>query len=179
MDKPTGRLIEREFVLGGIAAGLIGGVLMGVLEMVISRSNGHGLFAPFRLIDSVVRGAPVGTEHATGAVVGFLIHLFISGCLGGVFAITLRLLRRLSGMIDAIWFGLAFAVIAWGAATEVFVLYDARLPDFGTVLSITPEKWLLAHVLFGLSLGLTPVLARLFYRSEEVEEEDSRQGLAA
>jgi hypothetical protein len=178
MEKPKNRLIEREYLLGGICAGLVGGLLMAVVEMLISRSHGHGAYAPFRLIDFVMRGAPAGTAPTTGAFAGFLLHMAISGILGGVFSIPLRLLRRLSGMIDALWFGLMFSVIVWSAATELMVLFD-RIPDFGVVLSITPEKWLLAHIVFGASLGLTPIFAKFFYRGEVREEEEVQRGLAA
>ncbi len=179
MDMPKNRLIEREFLLGGIAAGLIGGVLMALLEMGISYFKGSGLFAPLALIDSVARGtSTVSTEHPADAVYGLLIHLLISALVGGTFAIGLRLMRRLSGMIDAVWAGLAFGVIVWGAARNL-VLLPYGHPTGSSPLDTSPEIWFLGHVIYGASLGLTPVIAKWFYRGEEWEEEEERRGLAA
>lgn len=179
MQKPGNRLVEREFVLGGISAGLLGGGLMAALEVGISYSMGHGLFAPLILIDEVVGGSSyTGGNTALKVALGFAILLGISACLGGIFAICLRLLRRLSGMIDAAWFGLAFGTIVWGATRNVMLLPNTD-GDLGAALAISPEKWFLAHVVFGATLGLTPVVAQWFYRGEAEEEQDHRKDLAA
>jgi hypothetical protein len=176
----TKRYIEREFVAGGIAAGLIGGVLMAALEGVISYSNGLGFFAPLAVIDGVFRGANANAQGwtATNALVGAIIHLVLSGCLGGIFAIAYGFFRRLTAMLDAFWAGVVFGVIVCAAVNQVFLL-DSR-PDVGLMMSVTPEKWFLAHIVFGASLGLTPVLARLFDREaeEEFEREEDLQAAA-
>lgn len=169
MEKPSSRLIEREFVMGGIAAGLIGGLLMAILEMGISYSKGHGYLAPLRLIDDALRGpSPIGPN--TEAFVGFLIHMAISACLGGVFAIGFRLFRKLTGMIDAFWAGLVFAVIVWGGMRNGLLLLYSNT-DVSSLLDSSPEHWFLAHLVFGATLGLTPILARAFRRSEDVKAE--------
>lgn len=171
MEKPSSRLIEREFLMAGIAAGLIGGVIMALLEMGISYSQGHGFFAPLRLIDGAVRGTKsIAAGPGTEAVVGFLIHLVISACLGGIFAIGYRLFRRLTGMLDAFWAGIAFGIILWGAVRNLFLLFYSH-PRLTAILSASPEQWFLAHLAFGAALGLTPILARKFRSREDLRAE--------
>jgi hypothetical protein len=138
----------------GAVAGLIGGTLLGVLEVTAAVQSGDGLLWPWRMAASVVLGGGAFKVSAGEAFfTGIVIHLLLSAACGAVAAMLYEwsewshryraewVLACVAGAVfgGLIWF-VNFPLIAAG-----FLPWMWRL-DQGVQLAL--------HISFGVALGV-------------------------
>jgi hypothetical protein len=147
------RLVWRE----GVYAGLVGGCVLGVLEIVASAASGP--LVPVRMAASVFLGRS-GLEGRTAGhlFVGVVVHLALSLLFGLWYgALTLRFSpksRRSFGFQAGL--GLLYGVLVWAVnfqlLARLFFPWFLRVPQF--------QQALLHAVGFGLPLALAYELAQ-------------------
>lgn len=149
MVTDTKKIINREISAGDAAIdGLLGGVLAGLAMaaylLVYAWVSGVGL------LDMLALFAP---NAESGALVGVLAHLAVSGIYGALFGVGYAMLLRRKDFSPPIW---VHAVI--GAAYGLLLLAAAWLilfPATGSRMQEIPLTHLaIGHVLYGAALGL-------------------------
>lgn len=131
-----------DVAVDGLLAGLLAGALMAALLVLAEFFAGTGVTETLGRFDPSGSGAPMA---------GVLFHLAVSGIYGVVFALVFRFLaRRRPRLLRHGWLiGGAYGVLLWAAARFVFVSsFNNSLAETAALL------FLLAHILFGLVLGL-------------------------
>jgi hypothetical protein len=112
-------------------AGTIGGVVVTALE-IVARARGIPVNVPMML--GTMAGSPPGP---TSSLIGFAIHLILSGATGLVYAWAFQTIaRRADGMVG-LGFGLVHALmagIAMGVISAVHPLMPAEIPAPGFFL---------------------------------------------
>lgn len=136
-----------DIAVDGLLAGLTAGVVMGVFLVVVELIAGVGV------VEALARFDPGGSESA---VAGALFHLAVSALYGVVGALVYRAVIGRSPSLAA-WgwlLGGAYGLLLWGLAQVILVPGVYRTADV-----IPPLLFAMAHLLFGLVLGL--LLTRL------------------
>lgn len=121
----------------GVAGGLVGGVLFGILMQA------SGMLPMVAML--------VGADSA---LVGWVVHLAISAFLGALFVLLLG--RWTTSLLPSVAAGLAYGAAWWvlGALT----LMPARLGGETFVVDDMALRSLVGHLLFGAVLGTAVVL---------------------
>lgn len=140
--KPVG-----DVAVDGLLAGLLAGLVMGAFLVSVELLAGVGV------LEALARFDPGGNQSA---VSGVLFHLAVSALYGVIGALLFRLVqgRRPSWTRWGWLFGAVYGLALWAVAQAILVpgVYD-------TADVVPPLLFGLAHLLFGLVLGL--VLSRL------------------
>ena len=127
----------------GLFGGMIAGIAMAVYLMLAGLTFGQG---PLDLLNSF------GGNGGSTPLVGLLLHLGVSGVYGIVFALICRLTARRMGLKPALWLvglsGGIYGSLLWILAQTIL------LPATSSPLTAIPSgHFLLAHLIFGISLG--------------------------
>jgi hypothetical protein len=147
-----------DMLTTGIVAGLIAGLAMILFEMIWMAVAGVGFWIPARLVGTVAYGVP-GFLHGAGPIiVGLLIHFGIAILWGVLFA----WIGPLDDPLAALFGGAAYGLFILAFMTFL-ILPSTDALMLRAVVTMLP-MWILAHVVFGVSLVLTPVLRRAFAR---------------
>jgi uncharacterized membrane protein YagU involved in acid resistance len=127
--------VVQKGVLAGLAGGLVFGAMMAMQEML------------------PMVGMLVGTESA---LVGFIVHLLISGFAGAIFG--LLAVRLPAGWGAALGAGAVYGVIWWIAGALILMPLMLGMPEM--VFQIGQMQWmsLLGHLIFGLVTAVVFVL---------------------
>ncbi len=145
----------RMDVGSGLIAGIFGSLGIMVVVTIILVLNGHDIWEAVRLIATVVYGpdAVIGTGPI---VIGTIIHLMTGGILGIVFALLLPCMPR------GIWVvaGLIYGFAAWIVST--FLILPLLAPPM-IAADASVSILLLAHVAYGLILGLASASYKLWW----------------
>jgi len=161
-EVPTWPTTRRGVVLGGAPKVNIAGIAMAVFIMISSAIAGRGFWTPIELFGAVFtnpRSSP-GAAFVYGAV----LHLLISATLGIIFASFIRY----STWVVALVFGAASAIVVWGIVTWVGLpLFDSGLSRLLRAIAL---PWFLAHVVFGVTLAITPRLVSQYSRPQVVAQ---------
>jgi hypothetical protein len=146
---------SRDTVIVGAVAGIAAGVAMSFWAVLTSIWHGVGLLSSFELIGATFMGSgPVGT--GLGMILyGFLVHTLMSAALGILF--TLLLPKDISCR-QACAGGVAYGLAVMLAMT--FVITPIVNPVMREAVTLFPKSWLIQHALFGVALGLVPLLWR-------------------
>lgn len=137
----------------GIGAGLIAGVAMAAFLTIDAEVTGAGAWLPERLIAGSVQGVRALVSGPGAIVEGILLHLLTSAMFGAIFAVLLG--QRNPGAIT-ILYGWAFALAILLAMT--FVALPSIDPTMAARVRVVPVVWLIAHLIFGTGIALTPLL---------------------
>ncbi len=119
----------------GALAGLLGGLTLGLAQLIISLAFGESAMTPFRLVSSLVLGSPLRTKSMSNALViliGGGMHFIIAILFGMLFAAVLSLFWQISAR--------RWVLLAYGAMFGFFlyeVSFLAVLPVFYPGL----ERW--------------------------------------
>jgi hypothetical protein len=123
-------------IIGGLAGGVVFGVLMAMMDMIVMVAQ------------------LVGSSSAT---VGWIVHLAISAFIGASFAVLLGSLAKT--LVPAAVVGMGYGVVWWVLGALLIMPAQLGMPVFE--LNTTAWQSLMGHLLFGLVLGIVyAVLAR-------------------
>ncbi len=171
MQERTGRL-----AVGGLIAGMAASAVMVAYAMVAAATyQDTGFFTPLYHIASTFiepRAMEASMQHAMGgdsfhfdlgpAALGLTIHLGTGAVLGAVFGVLIGALR--SPRSAALPLGLGYGLVVLALMSFVVLPVVAEAFDGGKVISDMPDMvgwgtFSLEHLIFGLVLGLWPLLA--------------------
>src|SRR5216683_2785027 len=141
----------------GIAAGMVGGILMMGFMMTYASVTGAGVTMPLKALGALVYGVESLVAGPTAMVVGALIQLGFSMVLGILFAL---FVSRGTSTIVALFAGIAVGIAIW-AAMDLFVLPFTN-PTMAARIALMPLAYFIAHLLYGVGLAMTPAFIRTF-----------------
>lgn len=143
-----------DILPSGIVAGLLGGILMALWLMLAAAAAGDGLLRPLRLIGATFTGER-GLQGGQAAIAGGLLHLVVAMAWGIAFAIVVRGVSSPGRMLGA---AVAFAV---GVFVVMHLLVAPVLNPL-LIRGVSPLRWFVAHLVYGIGLAVAPALRRWF-----------------
>jgi hypothetical protein len=137
----------RAAVVRGVAAGVVGALLMGLIAMVVSAISGAGFFMPLMLIGATYLGEGFNDLPVWSAVLGLITHLVVGGAFGALFVALARNIIATSAKLAA--------GVAYGAAVYLFMTFLV-MPWADPVMYASIDKGLffLLHLVYGAVLPL-------------------------
>ena len=146
-----------------LAAGAIAGILAAILMtgslMAYSGAIGAGVWMPLKTLAGLVYGVEALIAGSLAITTGAGIQLGFSVAVGILFGLAIS---RRTSVILALFAGLAIGIAIW-AAMELYVLPFLD-PTMAARIALMPIAYFVAHVLFGIGLGITPLLVRALSR---------------
>lgn len=146
--------------LSGMEAGIVSGLVMILVAMVWSSVAGNGFWSPLNLIAATWFGQEALAGGLIIGIAGFITHLAISAIWGAVFSAFIGRGARSFGL--SLLVGLITGVVAWMVMTY-FVLPWAD-PIMRAQVTQNPHLsaiWFFYHLVYGASMTLTPLFARV------------------
>jgi len=143
----------------GVTAGILAAILMMGFLMVCSSAIGEGPTMPLKALGALVYGVEALIAGSTAVAAGAGIELGFSIVLGILFGLAMS---RRSSVILTMLGGILVGVVIW-VAMELYVLPQMD-PTMAARIALMPMAYFVAHVLFGIGLGLTPLFVRAFSR---------------
>jgi hypothetical protein len=145
---------------GGILAGILAAILMMGFLMAYSSATGAGLTTPLKELGALVYGVEALVVGSTAMLTGAGIELGVAIVLGILFGLAMSLR---TSVILASLAGILVGIAIWVA----MVLYVLPFmdPTMAARIALMPIAFFIAHVLFGIGLGLSAVFVRAFSRS--------------
>ena len=156
----------------GIAAGILGAVLMLGFMMTYSSVTGVGVTVPLKALGALVYGVEALVAGSMAMLAGAGIQLGFSIVLGILFALCMS---RRTSIIAALFAGLAIGIVIW-VAMDLFVLPSMN-PTMAARMALMPLAYFIAHVLYGIGLGMTPVFVRRFSRKRDDRRTERAEAL--
>jgi hypothetical protein len=148
-----------EKLAAGAIAGILAAVLMTGSLMAYSDAIGAGVWMPLKTLAGLVYGVEALLAGSLAISTGAGIQLGFSVALGILFGLTVS---RRTSVVLALFAGLAIGIAIW-AAMELYVLPFLD-PTMEARIALMPGAYFVAHVLFGIALGITPLLVRALSR---------------
>src|SRR6266851_5697930 len=139
----------------GIAAGMVGGILMMGFMMTYASVTGAGVTMPLKALGALVYGVESLIAGPTAMVVGALIQLGFSIVLGILFAL---FVSRGTSTMAALFAGIAVGIVIW-VAMDLCVLPFTN-PTMAARIALMPLAYFVAHLLYGVGLAMTPAFMR-------------------
>ena len=143
----------------GVTAGIFAAILMMGFLMACSSAIGEGPTMPLKALGALVYGVEALIAGSTAVAAGAGIELGFSIVLGILFGLAMS---RRSSVILTMLGGILVGVVIW-VAMELYVLPQMD-PTMAARIALMPMAYFVAHVLFGIGLGLTPLFVRAFSR---------------
>ncbi len=144
---------ESSPMWAGVMAGLIAGVAMALYLMIDAAVAGVGAWLPLRLVAGSFQGVRALISGPGTILVGLLLHLLISALFGGIFAVLLG--NRNPGVITIVY-GWAYAMAILLLMT--FIVLPRIDMTMASRVRVIPIEWLMAHLVFGTAVALTPLV---------------------
>jgi hypothetical protein len=144
-------------LIAGIAAGIVGGILMIGFLMIYASLTGAGLTTPLKAVGALVYGVEALVAGPLALLTGASIQLGLAIILGMLFALCVS--RRTSTMA-ALVAGILIGIAVW-LLMDLLVLPLAN-PTMAARVALIPLAYFVAHVLYGLGLSTTPIFIRTF-----------------
>jgi hypothetical protein len=148
-----------ERLAAGAIAGILAAILMTGSLMAYSEAIGAGVWMPLKTLAGLVYGVEALLAGSLAISTGAGIQLGFSVALGILFGLAVS---RRTSVILALFAGLAIGIAIW-AAMELYVLPFLD-PTMEARIALMPVAYFVAHVLFGIGLGTTPLLVRALSR---------------
>jgi uncharacterized membrane protein YagU involved in acid resistance len=159
-------------LLAGIAAGIVGGLLMISFMMTYARLTGAGLTMPLKELAALVYGVEALVVGPAALLTGASIQLGFAIVVGILFALCVT---RRTSMVAALFAGTAIGIAIW-LLMDLLVL-PLTNPTMASRVALIPLAYFIAHVLYGLGLAVTPILVRAFSRDDrhhrKIREEEA------
>src|SRR6267142_2408447 len=143
----------------GIADGMLSAILMMGFLMAYSSVTGAGVTMPLKALGALVYGVEALVAGSMAMLVGAGIQLGFSIVLGILFALCTS---RRTSIVAALFTGIAVGIAIWVAMELVVLPY--MNPTMAARIALMPLAYFIAHLLYGIGLGLTPVFIRTFSR---------------
>lgn len=151
--------MRTSVILPGLIAGLIAGVAMAMVAMIVTLISGQGLLAAPQMIAEPFFGPfHPGAINLGALIVGLMIHMMFSVVFGVIFGLIWQGIA-LGGIVSSVG-GMIYGLILW--AVMGFVV--APLVGSHVAQEVRTWGWILAHLMFGLVLGLWPVVRPADFR---------------
>lgn len=147
-ESKTGILQSGRWWGKAVVAGMIGGLAMGMYEMVATLLLGGGFWAPLNMIASTFEAfrPPAEGLNPAATLTGLMLHMITSAFWGLVLALSVGILPKLfSGSGVSLATGLLYGAIVW------LVMGRGIGPALNPVMSMAPPwNFFLGHLVFGL-----------------------------
>jgi hypothetical protein len=144
-------------LVAGIAAGIVGGILMIGFLMTDASLTGAGLTTPLKAVGALVYGVEALVAGPVALLTGASIQLGFAIVLGILFALCVT---RRTSVVSALFAGIAIGIAVW-LLMDLLVLPLAN-PTMAARVALIPLAYFIAHVLYGLGLSTTPLFIRTF-----------------
>ena len=136
-----------------LGAGLLAGLVMGMIEMVSETAAGPGFWSPLVFIAATVlrhlQSVPTPVQFMPLPVaLGLMGHMMNSMILGLVFALIFSRFAIVRGALVGAGIGYALLIFA----TTSYLVLPVVDP---VMLKLNPASFAVAHVMWGATLGLT------------------------
>src|SRR5258707_3129648 len=159
---PADRVSWSSRLLAGIADGILSAVLMMGFMMAYSSAIGAGVTMPLKALGALVYGVEALVAGSTAMLAGAGIQLGFSIVLGILFALCTS---RRTSIVAEMFVGIVVGIVIWVAMELVVLPY--MNPTMAARIALMPLAYFIAHMLFGIGLGLTPDLVRAFSRQRQ------------
>ncbi|EMR07255.1 hypothetical protein C772_00900 [Bhargavaea cecembensis DSE10] len=136
--------MKQKWILHGIGAGIISGMLLGAFLWAVEEQSGHSVYTLLMNVDYI----PVVNAFTYPAPVEFLFHLIVSVILATVLLWLVRRMRMLGNRV-IVWLVTVNTLI--GALIWPVTSLSDRTPAPGDWASFA--WWLAGHALYGAVLG--------------------------
>ncbi len=146
-------------IVAGIAAGILGGLLMIATMMIYASVTDAGATMPLKALGATVYGVEALVAGPTAMMVGVLIQLGIAIAIGMIFAL---FVSRETSPVAALLAGIVIGIALW-AAMDFYVLPQMN-PTMAARIALMPLGYFAAHILFGIGLAMSPAFMRMFVR---------------
>jgi len=143
----------------GIADGILSAILMMGFMMAYSSVTGAGVTMPLKALGALVYGVEALVAGSMAMLAGAGIQLGFSIVLGILFAL---FTSRRTSIVAALFAGIVVGIVIWVAMELVVLPY--MNPTMAARIALMPLAYFIAHLLYGIGLGLTPVFIRTFSR---------------
>jgi uncharacterized membrane protein YagU involved in acid resistance len=143
----------------GIADGMLSAILMMGFLMAYSSVTGAGVTMPLKALGALVYGVEALVAGSMAMLAGAGIQLGFSIVLGILFALCTS---RRTSIVAALFAGIAVGIAIWVAMELVVLPY--MNPTMAARIALMPLAYFMAHLLYGIGLGMTPVFIRTFSR---------------
>jgi uncharacterized membrane protein YagU involved in acid resistance len=169
----AGRVSWAMRFAAGIAAGILGTILMMGFMMTYSSVTGAGMTMPLKALGALVYGVEALVAGSVAMLAGAGIQLGFSILLGILFAL---FTSRRTSIVAALFAGIAVGIVIWVAMELVVLPY--MNPTMAARIALMPLAYFIAHLLYGIGLGMTPVFLRTFSRKRHDHRRIEREAEA-
>jgi hypothetical protein len=157
-------------LVAGIAAGIVGGILMIGFLMGYASLTGAGSTTPLKAIGALVYGVEALVAGTMALLTGASIQLGFAIVLGMLFALCVS---RRTSLVSALFAGIAIGIAVW-LIMDLLVLPLAN-PIMAARVALIPLAYFVAHVIYGLGLSTTPIFIRAFTKERHHARRVRRQ----
>ena len=154
----------------GIADGILSAILMMGFMMAYSNAIGEGVTMPLKALGALVYGVEALVAGSMAMLAGAGIQVGFSIVLGILFALCMS---RRTSIIGSLFAGIAVGVLIWVAMDLIVLPYMD--PTMAARIALMPMAYFVAHLLYGIGLGMTPLFVRGFSRKRHDERRDDRR----
>ena len=148
----------------GTADGILSAILMMGFMMAYSSATGAGVTMPLKALGALVYGVEALVAGSMAMLAGAGIQLGFSIVLGILFAL---FTSRRTSIVAALFAGIVVGIVIWVAMELVVLPY--MNPAMAARIALMPMAYFVAHLLYGIGLGLTPLFIRTFSRKRRDE----------
>jgi uncharacterized membrane protein YagU involved in acid resistance len=138
---------------------MLSAILMMGFLMAYSSVTGAGVTMPLKALGALVYGVEALVAGSMAMLAGAGIQLGFSIVLGILFALCTS---RRTSIVAALFAGIAVGIAIWVAMELVVLPY--MNPTMAARIALMPLAYFMAHLLYGIGLGMTPVFIRTFSR---------------
>lgn len=141
--------------------------------MAYSSVTGAGITMPLKALGALVYGVEALVAGSMAMLAGAGIQLGFSIVLGILFGLCTS---RRTSIVGALFVGIAVGIVIW-VAMELIVLPNMN-PTMAARVALMPMAYFVAHLLYGIGLGMTPVFVRTFSRKRHDHRRVEREAEA-
>jgi hypothetical protein len=138
----------RSYIGSGIVAGLLGGIVFGVMMQMMNAPTPEGGQMPMMAMVAMVIGS-------SNVIVGWLYHLFNSAVIGAIFGWLLG--ARAQSFVAGFGWGAAYGFVWWVLGALILMPVFLGMPPFAPVqmepMQPVAMGSLVGHLIYGIILG--------------------------
>ncbi len=132
----------RERVVVGAMTGVVAGAIFAMASMVYAHVQGPGMWAPPRMIGTIVGFEMAPTFSAVPVIAGLMVHMTLSAAYGAAFTLALAPLRAVALLAAGVAYGLTLYAVNFHGF--------AQIDHFGVFRMMAGNSFEIAvHAMFG------------------------------